>query len=150
MATWKPIATAPRDISRPLLLYPRPHPVAVQPSEEPLLDLADPAVRRMIRLVKERGYITCQDLYEVLPPEEFTPEQIEDVLSNFSEMGVTVIRMEGEEKRGEYSQPAPLTVQISVFEGCWDGGGWRTSTGRPCEPTHWMPMPSPPPTLVRR
>jgi hypothetical protein len=38
----------------------------------------------------------------------------------------------------------------SVFEGHWDGSSWRTSTGMPCEPTHWMPMPSPPLMLVRQ
>jgi hypothetical protein len=77
-------------------------------------------------------------------------------------MGITVIEAEedeegqpagaagGQERRVENSQPMPLAVYISVYEGCWDGSGWRTSTGRPCEPTHWMPMPSPPLTLVGR
>jgi hypothetical protein len=96
----------------------------------------------------------------VLPPEEFTREQIEDVLGQFSEMGITVIEAEkgeesppvaaaeGQEKRVENSPLAALAIYSSVFEGCWDGSGWRTSAGLPCEPTHWMPMPSPPLTLV--
>jgi hypothetical protein len=42
----------------------------------------------------------------------------------------------------------PPTIYASAFEGYWDGSRWRTSTGMPCEPTHWMPMPAPPLTLV--
>ncbi len=162
MAGWNPIATAPREVGRPLLLYPRPRPVYEQQSEGPLLDLTDSAVRRMIRLAKTRGYITSDELNAVLPPEEFTREQIEDVLGQLDEMGINVVESEeaeesrpataaeGQEKRVENSPLAPLAVYISVFEGCWDGSAWRTSTGRPCEPTHWTPMPSPPLTLVRR
>jgi Sigma-70 factor, region 1.1 len=159
MAGWNPIATAPRQIGRPLLLYPRPRPDYEPPSDGPLLDLLDPAVQRMIKLAKKRGYVTYDELNEVLPSEEFTSEQIEDVLGQLSEMGIDVVESEEsgpaaaaerQEKRAESSQLAPLAIYISVFEGCWDGSGWRTSTGRPCEPTHWMAMPSPPLTLVRR
>jgi NAD(P)H-dependent flavin oxidoreductase YrpB (nitropropane dioxygenase family) len=50
----------------------------------------------------------------------------------------------------ENSPLAALAIYSSVFEGCWDGRGWQTSAGLLCDPTHWMPMPSPPLTLVRR
>jgi hypothetical protein len=145
-----------------LLLYPRPRQVYEQQSEGPLLDLTDAAVKRMIRLAKTRGYVTYDELNEVLPPEEFTREQIEDVLGQLYEMGITAVEAEedhesppaaaaeGQEKRVEHSQLAALAIYSSVFEGCWDGRGWRTSVGLPCEPTHWMPMPSPPLTLVGR
>jgi Sigma-70 factor, region 1.1/Protein of unknown function (DUF551) len=157
MAGWNPIATAPREVGRPLLLYPRP--VYEQQSEGPLLDLTDAAVKRMIRLAKKRGYVTYDELNEVLLSEKFTSEQIEDVLGQLSEMGIDVVESEesgpaaaaeGQEKRVEHSQLAALAIYSSVFEGCWDGSGWRTSTGRLCEPTHWMPVPSPPLTLVRQ
>ena len=45
MAGWNPIATAPREVGRPLLLYPRPRPVYEQQGEGPLLDLTDTAIR---------------------------------------------------------------------------------------------------------
>jgi hypothetical protein len=162
MAGWNPIATTPREVGRPLLLYPRPRPVYEQQSEGPLLDLTDPAVKRMIRLAKTRGYVTSDELNAVLPPEEFTREQIEDVLGQLYEMGITVVEAEedeeslpaaaaeGQGKSAENSQLAALAIYISVFEGCWDGRGWRTSIGRPCKPTHWMPMPSPPRQIGRR
>jgi hypothetical protein len=36
----------------------------------------------------------------------------------------------------------------SVFEGYWDGQKWRTALAAPCFPTHWMPMPAPPLSIV--
>jgi RNA polymerase primary sigma factor len=59
--------------------------------DRPLLDLTDPAVRRMIKLAKRRGYITHEELDQVLPPDEFSPEQIEDVLGQLSELGINVV-----------------------------------------------------------
>jgi hypothetical protein len=57
----------------------------------PLLDLSDPAVSRMIKLAKRRGYITYDELDIVLPPDEFSAEQIDDVLSQLSELGIDVV-----------------------------------------------------------
>ncbi|WP_414473550.1 RNA polymerase sigma factor RpoD [Microvirga sp. M2] len=65
-----------------------------QTSDGPLLDLSDAAVKRMIKLAKKRGYVTYDELNEVLPPEEFSSEQIEDVLGQLSEMGINVVESE--------------------------------------------------------
>ena len=40
-----------------------------QQTDGPLLDLSDAAVKRMIKLAKKRGYVTYDELNEVLPPE---------------------------------------------------------------------------------
>ncbi len=61
-----------------------------QQSDGPLLDLADAAVRRMIRIATRRGYVTYDELDEVLPPEELTVEQTEDVLGQLSKIGIPV------------------------------------------------------------
>ena len=53
-----------------------------QQSDGPLLDLTDAAVKRMIKHAKKRGYVTYDELNEVLPSEEVTSEQIEDVLGH--------------------------------------------------------------------
>ena len=71
-----------------------------QQSDGPLLDLSDAAVKRMIKLAKKRGYVTYDELNEVLPSEEFSSEQIEDVLGQFSEMGINVVESE-EAEEGE-------------------------------------------------
>ncbi|GEO18880.1 RNA polymerase sigma factor region1.1 domain-containing protein [Microvirga aerophila] len=194
MTAWKPIATAPRDRGRPLLLYPHPFPrgsseaiEALRPSDGPLLDLADAAVRRFIKFAKKRGYVTYDELNEVLPSNKFSPKQIKDVLDQLSEMGITVTAEEADESQSaeaeedgggdlvEASQtqavapreeaaddqlktPATFAsvmdsrwaIYGNVFEGYWDGTRWRSAGGVPCEPTHWMPLPSPPLALVNR
>jgi RNA polymerase primary sigma factor len=57
----------------------------------PLLDLTDQSVKAMIKAAKKRGYVTHDEIIKVLPEAEFTSEQIEDVLSQLSEVGVNVI-----------------------------------------------------------
>jgi Sigma-70 factor, region 1.1 len=37
-------------------------------------DLTDPAIPRMIKLARKRGYITYGELDQVMPSEEFTSE----------------------------------------------------------------------------
>src|SRR3954468_19095681 len=69
-----------------------------QKSDGPLLDLTDAAVKRMIKLAKKRGYVTYDELNQVLPSEEFTSEQIEDVLGQLSEMGINVVEAEEAEE----------------------------------------------------
>jgi RNA polymerase primary sigma factor len=56
-----------------------------------MLDMSQAAVKKMIATAKARGYITYDELNEVLPPEQVTSEQIEDVMSMLSEMGINVI-----------------------------------------------------------
>ncbi len=61
---------------------------------EPMLDMSQAAVKKMIAEAKERGYITYDQLNSVLPPEQVSSEQIEDVMSMLSEMGINVIEEE--------------------------------------------------------
>jgi RNA polymerase primary sigma factor len=66
------------------------------------LDLSQAAVKRMIADAKERGYITYDQLNSVMPPEQVSSEQIEDVMSMLSEMGINIIENEeGEEAEAE-------------------------------------------------
>jgi len=44
----------------------------------------------------------------------------------------------------------PPVIYSKVFEGYWDDTQWRSAGDVPCEPTHWMPLPAPPLTLVSR
>ena len=70
----------------------------------PLLDLSDAAVKKMIKQAKKRGYVTHDELNAVLPSEEVSSEQIEDVMSMLSDMGINVSDAEdtdGEEETKE-------------------------------------------------
>ena len=60
----------------------------------PCLDLTDAAVKKMIKSARKRGYVTYDELNDVLPSEEFSSEQIEDVLGQLSEMGINVVEAE--------------------------------------------------------
>ncbi|KIZ38917.1 RNA polymerase sigma factor region1.1 domain-containing protein, partial [Rhodopseudomonas palustris] len=56
----------------------------------PLLDLSDAAVKKMIKQAKKRGFVTFDQLNDVLPSDTTSPEQIEDIMSMLSEMGINV------------------------------------------------------------
>ncbi|WP_146592227.1 RNA polymerase sigma factor RpoD [Puniceibacterium confluentis] len=58
--------------------------------DEVSLDMSQAAVKKMIADARERGYITYDQLNEVLPPDQVSSDQIEDVMSMLSEMGIQV------------------------------------------------------------
>ena len=60
-------------------------------TDGPLLDLSDAAVKKMIKAAKKRGYVTYDELNEVLPSEQVSSEKIEDTMSMLSDMGINVI-----------------------------------------------------------
>ena len=67
----------------------------VDTGDSPLIDMNNRQVKRMIKSAKEVGFVTYDALNAVLPPEEFTSEQIEDIMSMLSEMGITVVENDG-------------------------------------------------------
>ena len=86
-----------------------------QTSDGPLLDLTDAAVKRMIKAARKRGWVTYDELNAVLPPDEFSSEQIEDVLGQLSEMGINVVESdeaegEGQAEDGEGDEEGPHGV----------------------------------------
>ncbi|MGR3563948.1 MAG: RNA polymerase sigma factor RpoD [Heliomarina sp.] len=67
------------------------------------LDMSQAAVKKMIGEAREKGYITYDQLNQVLPPDQVSSEQIEDVMSMLSEMGINIIEdeeAEEEENKG--------------------------------------------------
>jgi RNA polymerase primary sigma factor len=60
----------------------------------PLLDLSDAAVTKLIDEATKRGYVTYEQLNAVMPLEEVTSEQIEDILATLNEMGINVVETE--------------------------------------------------------
>jgi RNA polymerase primary sigma factor len=78
---------------------------APETQDGPLLDLSDAAVKRMIKSAKKRGFVTYDELNSVLPSEEVTSEQIEDILAMLNEMGINVVEAEEAEAEEEGAQP---------------------------------------------
>ena len=73
------------------------------------LDMSQAAVKRMIAEAREKGFITYDQLNEVLPPDQVSSEQIEDVMSMLSEMGINIIEAEdAEEEEGRSTAVAEI------------------------------------------
>ncbi len=68
-----------------------------------LLDTQSAAVKRLLARGKERGYITFDELNAVLPPDQNSSEQIEDVMAMLNEMGIQVV----ESEESEEAEPPP-------------------------------------------
>ena len=71
--------------------------------QEISLDMSQAQVKKMIAEAREKGYITYDQLNQVLPPDQVSSEQIEDVMSMLSEMGINIIEdeeAEEEEQKG--------------------------------------------------
>jgi len=60
-------------------------------SDTPLIDSLGSAVKRLIEKGKVRGYITVEELNKALPPERESSENIEDIMSGISDMGISII-----------------------------------------------------------
>ncbi|MBH63827.1 MAG: RNA polymerase sigma factor RpoD [Alphaproteobacteria bacterium] len=84
-------------------------------TDSPLIDSSNQAIKKMVAKAKERGYVTYDELNEVLPQDQVSSEQIEDTMAMLSEMGVNVI--EGDEAEDSSSEdekaekpPAPVAT----------------------------------------
>jgi len=77
-------------------------------------DMSQAAVKTMIANARARGYITYDELNQVLPPEQVSSEQIEDVMSMLSEMGINII--EDDEAEEDSQQTTDLVATSASKE----------------------------------
>ncbi len=84
--------------------------------DSPLLDLTDAAVKKLIKVAKKRGYVTYEELNAVLPSEEVTSEQIEDIMAMFSDMGINVVD-EDEVEEAEPDTPEEESTELAEKTG---------------------------------
>ena len=61
--------------------------------DAPLIDLNDSSIKKLIARARKRGYITYDQLNEGLP-QDMTSDQIEDITSALSEMGINIVENE--------------------------------------------------------
>ena len=84
------------------------------------LDMSQAAVKKMIAEARERGYITYDQLNNVLPPDQVSSEQIEDVMSMLSEMGINIIEddeAEDEDNRNTELVTTAGTKDVALSSG---------------------------------
>ncbi|MEC8518846.1 MAG: RNA polymerase sigma factor RpoD [Pseudomonadota bacterium] len=82
-------------------------------SDSPLID-SDVAVRKMIKSATQRGFITASERDKVLTLDKFTSEQIEDILSQLSELGINVIENDDDLDDDEDSDSESLVESQST------------------------------------
>ena len=98
--------------------------VVVETPDSPLLDLSDAAVKRMLKIAKKRGWVTQDELNAVLPSEEISSDQIEDMNAMLSEMGINVVESEDAEEADKENRRRRRRGR---------GRGRRTRRGRPAD-----------------
>ena len=72
-----------------------------QDAESAGADLSMAKVKKLIAKSKERGYVTYDEVNAVLPSEQFSSEQIEDILTQMSELGINVVESEDDAEEQE-------------------------------------------------
>ena len=84
------------------------------PQDSSLLDMSNRAVKKMIKSAKAEGFVNYKELNKVITAEKYTSEQIEDVMSLLSEMGISVVENDDQEEshsdeKTELEKPAKTT-----------------------------------------
>ncbi|HJQ16568.1 MAG TPA: RNA polymerase sigma factor RpoD [Allosphingosinicella sp.] len=70
--------------------------------DAPLIDLNEASIKKLLGRAKKRGYLTVDELNDALPQDQMSTDQIEDVMSALSEMGINIVENEeAEEEEGE-------------------------------------------------
>ncbi len=86
-------------------------------ADGPLMDKMNQAVKNLIKKGKERGYLTYDEVNAALPQGQMSSEQIEDVLSSLSEMGVNLVESEeSEDTPAEGAASPEATTSGNVAE----------------------------------
>lgn len=94
--------------------------IAAEISLNSALGPTDVLIKRLIARAKKRGCVTYDSLNEALPQDQMTSEQIEDVMSTLSEMGVNIV--ESVEEYGE---------EDSTEAALWPSGKLRSNEVQP-------------------
>jgi RNA polymerase primary sigma factor len=86
-------------------------------ADAPLIDALDASIKKLLAKGKERGSVTYEEVNNALPESEVNSEQIEDVMTQLSELGVNIVdggeeaveATEGQAEKAaeEPAEPAP-------------------------------------------
>jgi RNA polymerase primary sigma factor len=90
--------------------------------DAPLIDLNEASIKKLIARAKRRGVITVDELNEALPQDQMSSEQIEDIMSAISEMGVNIVESDedaidpDEKEVDEIDEPDSMGAERPVIE----------------------------------
>jgi len=64
--------------------------------DAPLIDLNEASIKKLIAKAKRKGYVTYDELNSALPSEQMSADQIEDIQTAISDMGVQIVENDEE------------------------------------------------------
>ena len=85
-------------------------------TDKPLLELNDATIKKLIARAKRRGVITYDELNAALPQDQMSSEQIEDVMSALSEMGVNIVEQDDDAEEDKDDDKDDV-AEVEVSEG---------------------------------
>lgn len=80
--------------------------------QDTVTDLQE-AVQRLIAEASDAGRVTHEQIIEHLPTDQFSPEQIEDVMSSLSEMGISAVQDDEDDAPADLVSSSRELVEIS-------------------------------------
>ncbi|PTS74998.1 RNA polymerase sigma factor RpoD, partial [Sphingomonas sp. HMWF008] len=94
----------------------------IEGSDAPLIDLNDASIKKVIARAKKRGYITYEQLNEALPQGEMSSDQIEDISSALSEMGINIVENDEQGEDGDDTPKAEDDDDAEPVDASEDAG----------------------------
>ena len=85
-------------------------------TDGPLIDLNEADVKKLIARGKKRGYLTYDELNAALPQDEMSSEQIEDIMSAISDMGINIVESD-EDVQEEAEQESDEDIDVTANSG---------------------------------
>src|SRR5436190_12320875 len=92
----------------------------VDDGDAPLLDLNDASVKKMMQRAQKRGTVTIDEINAAIPADQ--NEMIEDIMSQLSERGVTVVENDEESGDDDQEEKEPESSLEDEVDPLDDGG----------------------------
>ncbi len=91
--------------------------------DAPLIELNDADIKKLIAKAKKRGYVTYDELNAALPQGEMSSDQIEDIQSALSDMGVQIVESDEEGEAEGDGEREDEVDEVASDDGDDDTGG---------------------------
>jgi len=107
--------------------------VSISTDDSPVIDVSQAAIKKLIAKAKDRGVITYDELNDMFPPGRVSSEQIEDVMSLFSDMGINVVDSDDIDIAIDEDSPVDITPTDGGADvvGAYAGAGDLDKTDDP-------------------
>ncbi len=84
--------------------------------DAPLIDLNEASIKKLITKAKKKGYVTYDELNDALPQGEMSSDQIEDIQSALSDMGVQIVENDEEAEAAAEEEAEVEQMKLGTAE----------------------------------